>query len=435
MQMGIRGAVILQYAFVIATFLLWLCNILYLASSLFGDRFGGLDKLSSSIIDLLPQVLKYLTTIDLSTVTTGLLFYTALRVSGGLRSKLAGKAASETEHKGGFHPEYPFPRGYKTYYVYMGLLGTLFAFIIAFGEAKSAWVSHEIAGENKSIGEGVQAADSIETLLYNADTISIVDTGKYVKSAGDTSYQYLDTNTQANSNGPLDARGDAGLNHDGSPTGNSPDAFTQRTSTRRYDGMTRASDDLFQALGTALWSTFSAILLAYLICPVIERGFSRRRRDDLDHKEDDDPIVDDLDKVAKAFSDLQKNVNDTEKEFGKLQEVITKLGGVQELAKRLATIEERLSKAYAILETQAEDLSQCQNSTKSLESEVDELKSRTSSMSSRVSELEQANLKHEGELHRLTARVSALEERKVLIEKVRGLLSELTKLVKPKSSA
>lgn len=172
----------ISFGLTIFGFSLWIYN-LFTAWSAWG--LIVVPKAKNSIImaselstqSELSGILFHLASIDKSTVTTALIFSFLFFIArGNYRIYQDGKKQKPSPAL--FREHFPFPMKYKTYFVQLGLWGTIFAFILAFSTQSSA-------------------SGSFDTAI------------------------------------------------------------------------------LFEALGTALWSTFSAITLAFIFCPPVEGIFSR----------------------------------------------------------------------------------------------------------------------------------------------------------------
>lgn len=104
---------------------------------------------------------------------------------------------------------------------------------------------------------------------------------------------------------------------------------------------------LTDALGTALWSTLTAILLAYGICPVIEVVYQRLRRPAI-------PVPAD---TRSALEVLRQRTVDAAHSLGILTESANALGlelGVHQLSSRVAGLEQQL----AVLGSRVDELRQ-----------------------------------------------------------------------------
>lgn len=187
--LGLIGILVVSSLGMLFSVFIWVTNVIFAVPQW---RFGlGIEKFFKELqqIDLFQRLSSiYVITIDLSTITTFVIMITLACVTLGIwKVFLVVKEGIQKERLSNEHPlpsgkdkinaerldveHFPFWSTYKTFFVQLGLLGTLFGFIVAFKQASGAEGSYE-------------------------------------------------------------------------------------------------PQIIFQALGTALWSTFSAILLAFVVCPV-----------------------------------------------------------------------------------------------------------------------------------------------------------------------
>jgi hypothetical protein len=176
------------------------------------------------------DILLYLSSIDKSTVTTALIFSFLFFIARG-NYRIYQEGKKQIPSPALFSEHFPFPMKYKTYFVQLGLWGTVFAFIVAF-----------------STQSGMSGSSNIVLL--------------------------------------------------------------------------------FEALGTALWSTFSAITLAFILCPPVEGIFSRAVRLNYPKffKSPDEEIIktaNAIDKLSDKAELAAGKLTDLTKELNELHEEIT----------------------------------------------------------------------------------------------------------------
>lgn len=232
---------------VLPTGIAWIMN---LGSTLL--RLGGIDLgIQNLKLLLLAYGMSYLildiVTVDLSTVTTFLLLVTAVLITSGVK-KVYRRTGAKSSIEDGDKIHFPFWPTYKTTFVQLGLLGTLFAFIIAFSQARTP-----------------AAASSVP-----------------------------------------------------------------------------ATDTLMAALGTALWSTFSAILLAFVLCPLVEMPFRKALNRDSDNGKNDS-VDEDVESISNTFNALRERISLTNSAFDNLTGAIKNLGGADELDQFMRTVKKNLS--------------------------------------------------------------------------------------------
>ena len=292
--------------------------------------------------DSLPGAVQDLITVDLSTVTTGLILITSVFLARGFLPFLQPKNGERGSNKKS-REHFPFWPTYKTTFVQLGLAGTLFAFIVAFGNAKVA------------TDYGKHVPEKIEQRSTSVDS-------------GGTSESSLTT-----------------------PSDTSALDNSQNT--------TEASIILLDALGTALWSTFSAIMLAFVICPIIEAGF-RKRLQSSEHDgptpPDSDRSIDkEIDDVAASFSDLGKGVNAAKTEITELAGTIKNLSDAGKLKEFLADTSARVSALENQTKIASEELSTYRGRLQRLELAGDSLKNGQDATESRLKVLEETSSKHQ----------------------------------------
>ncbi|HYO12481.1 MAG TPA: MotA/TolQ/ExbB proton channel family protein [Thermoanaerobaculia bacterium] len=126
-----RRLLLLVLVFVLgASWYFWGLNLLYAIEEL--SRF--------SILGLAEKDVPYLARVDLSTVTTLVIALTLLAITRGVWSL---RRAAGGEPWKVWHPGLPFSSGFRNLLIQLGLLGTIFAFIVAFDDMASMTRSKE----------------------------------------------------------------------------------------------------------------------------------------------------------------------------------------------------------------------------------------------------------------------------------------------------
>lgn len=234
--------------------------------------------------------LSYILSVDISTVTTVVFMITALCLTWGIwmiyRGKFESLTTERTEH-------FPFWRTYKTTYVELGLLGTLFGFIIAFSRTSAS-----------------ASLSDVERLL--------------------------------------------------------------------------------QALGTALWSTFAAIFMAFIICPLLEKPFNS-----IKNKRDTISVIDDVNKMGTAFAILSTEASHAGTALRTLTEEVQTFESNQNVILKLSLVQEQLNSVNGRI--------------KQIEENIGDVK------------------KNADDIRRLKSRVSKLESEMKRKEKLRGVIDEIKK--------
>jgi hypothetical protein len=247
--------------------------------------------------------------VDLSTVTTGLIFLTLLLAAIGTAKVLIGKNPGRGKH-------FPFWSKYVILYVQLGLLGTLFGLIIAFRNI---------------------SPDQIE-------------------------------NTQS----------------------------------------------ILMALGTALWSTFSAIFLAYVICPYLFEKllFARLLPREPGPIKREGSTGDPIDELSRSFTTLNEEVGKTSKDFSQLSKEIDKnklTSSFSELHGKIEATSEgftNLSKEINNLESIHEKLDKFFSLSYKIDGLKNELEQVSRQNKTRFEEVEQC-------LRKINQEVSGLKEGKI----------------------
>lgn len=321
---------------ILPTSIAWIMN---LGSTLL--RLGGVD-LGTQNLELLllihgmPYLVIDIITVDLSTVTTLLPLLTAGFITFGIM-KLYGKTSAKLDIKEKDKVHFPFWSTYKTTFVQLGLVGTLFAFIIAFSQARTP-----------------------------AEATSVA-----------------------------------------------------------------ATDMLLAALGTALWSTFSAILLAFAICPVIEIPFRKAMNRGSDNGENNS-VDKDIESISNTFNTLREKISLTNSAFDNLAGAIKNLGGADELEKFMRTVKKALSDLDIKLLQLRQDNKNVVTSLSDLEKRISNLVQTFARLGDRQRGMEEnhqmidsklADLKEE--LSRSKNRLSELERGKTKYEKLKKHIMRL----------
>lgn len=230
-----------------ASWLFWGLNLLY-----------AVENLSNlPLLELGEEDVPYLARVDLSTVTTLVVALTLLAVTRGVWR--IRKAAGEEPWRPGF----PFSHGFRNLLIQLGLLGTIFAFIVAFDD---------MASSTKST-----AADA-----------------------------------------PI------------------------------YDPAI-----LIAPLGTALWSTFAGIAVAFLVLPPVEALFKKVMRPQVTDPREG------VEAVSRSIEELEHRARDSaaalERLSGRVVELDTDLGRIEAFEKA-AALGEGLREALGQLDGAARDL-------------------------------------------------------------------------------
>jgi gas vesicle protein len=285
---------------VLPFFIAWVINI----DSAF-TKIGGIDigmgwPKKNIFLDLLPDALLDLITVDLSSVTTFLIMLTYLFIISGINKLYQVKTGKRSLDKSSIE-HFPFWDSYRTTFVQLGLVGTLFAFIIAFGSAKI-----------------LTASDNHKPVQLEQKWFSDSD-----------------SNIRTSSESPNDT-----IPADITKTPISD------TSVNVGKSSTSASIILLDALGTALWSTFSAILLAFILCPIIEMAFRNRIKKIsplIDPDGSNEQIDQDISTVSMSFKELCNSVLEADSAFQQLQQELIRLGGIDKLTRFVAETTNHLS--------------------------------------------------------------------------------------------
>lgn len=409
----------------------WIIN-LALALHRITDVDLGLDTLASYVSQA-PASISYLVQVDLSTVTTLLFLIVAIFTTMGLERYAQikkGRLVLNAEEKAHF----PFWPTYKTLFVQLGLLGTLFAFIIAFGEAESF------------VDLPAQA---------NQATAASIVAGADVSSVS-------------------------------------------------------ASSVLLSALGTALWSTFSAIFLAFIVCPFViekpfqyalrnrakgftitgasltalahqglpeevldglenlegktyarERAFTRvlnktlgtqhtdrYKADILRHTrgpvEPGSEVHEDIETIAQSFNVLYREVSSTQSAFHELAVEINTLGGLaklsamlQEFRGRLSTIELTIAALRGDVSTNQASILEGQREFRSLQTTIEALetgheslrKGHTTTQATwreTSSDAQRHREKIESDVSKIQDRLSAVEAQHSKLSRLRDLIKQIS---------
>lgn len=229
-----------------ASWYFWGLNLLY-----------AVEKLSGlSILGLADEDVPYLARVDLSTVTTLVLALTLWAVTRGVW-RLRRAAGGEPWKL--WHPGFPFSAGFRNLLIQLGLLGTIFAFIVAF--------------------------DDMASMTR--------------KGAGSPSY-------------------DPAI--------------------------------LIAPLGTALWSTFAGIAVAFLVLPPMERLFKKalRPKEDDAHKE--------VEAVGSSLAALEQRARDSAEALAGLAQV--------ETFKKVVALGEGIGEALVRLDGAARELKPALDTTR-----------------------------------------------------------------------
>lgn len=296
----------------IAGFLGWITNVIFGYPKWNILRFQPLIEWFKGLQDI--SLFKELSSInlvvvDLSTVTTCLIFLTMLLATIGTTRVMIGNNLERGEH-------FPFWPKYVILYVQLGLLGTLFGLIIAFRDI-------------------------------------------------------------------------------------SPD-------------QTENTQFILMALGTALWSTFSAIFLAYVLCPYFFEKllFGRILPHEPGHLGEAGRTEEPIDKLSRSFANLNKEVDKTSEDFNQLSKEIDK----HKMARSFSELHQKIETTTKGFTNLSEEI----NNLESIQEKLDKFFSLSNKISGLKNELEQLISQNqtkindvEQSLKRTTQTVSDLKERKI----------------------
>jgi len=137
-------------------------------------------------------------------------------------------------------------------------------------------------------------------------------------------------------------------------------------------------ESLLGALGTSLWSSFSAIGLAFIICPLIEKGVQRLIPPD--EIGQDGVVLDDINSITQAFNHLFKqitNVTAALEQFEKITELFevvqNALRQLDSLQNKLGTLEVSVGERLKENEELKRRVSQLSTNNEDLERKVSQL--------------------------------------------------------------
>lgn len=241
-------------------------------------------------------------TVDWSTVTTGVFVVFLGYITQGLYRVYTSRKTQQP-HPSLLVATLPFPANYKTYFVSYGLLGTLFAFMVAF---------------------------SLQRTTAQASNLDI----------------------------------------------------------------------LYEALGTALWSSFTAILLAYGACPLVEELFAYAVR----HLHPVEETSDELSQLRRAFQHLAKDADRAREPLGKLiqllhpmeerlvipdllREIADQERRIADLERHLQALQERMRSSEAMAERVNDTLTHTADTVTSHDASLQSLRDDITLLQSHIEDL------------------------------------------------